>query len=210
MPPPKVVPTTQPDTSTAVRPSPPAIAAPAAIATPPAPAGTPVPRRPAARARVTTYPNRDKRESRATRVIVIAILLASIALVLAVTIGGWSDLEGMKAINFAWCAIYLVIAYYVSRWKRGLLPIAAALAVLLAGIALIAGTGLFGTSWFDRAHEGFAAPQSLFGGGGLDADTLGVLTLAIVPVQILLVLFAMSGFAQGWNVEVDVPAPERP
>jgi hypothetical protein len=138
---------------------------------------------------------------------VIVILLASVALVLAVTIGGWSDLEGLTGVNIAWCAIYLAIAYYVSRWKRGLLPIAAALAVLLAAIALIAGTGAFGTSWFDRAREGFAAPQSLFGGGGLDPDTLGVLTLAIAPVQALLVLFAMRGFAQGWNVEREVPSP---
>jgi hypothetical protein len=132
---------------------------------------------------VITYPNRDKLRSRSTRVIVIAILLASVVLVLAVT-----------------------IAYYVSRWSRGLLPIAAALAVLLAALALIAGSGLFGTSWFARAHEGFAPARSLFGGAGLSADTLGLLTLAIVPVQVLLVLFAMHGFAQGWNVEVDAPA----
>ncbi|MGO9903780.1 MAG: hypothetical protein ACLP0J_29875 [Solirubrobacteraceae bacterium] len=136
----------------------------------------------------------------------IAILLASIALVLAVTIGGWSELEGMTALNFLWCAIYLVIAYYISHWNRGLLPIAAALAVLLAVLALIAGTGVFGTSWFDRAREGFAAPRSLFGGSGLDADTLGVLTLAIAPVQALLALFAMRGFTQGWNVEREVPS----
>ncbi|MGO9750724.1 MAG: hypothetical protein ACLP8S_12440 [Solirubrobacteraceae bacterium] len=156
--------------------------------------------------RVITYPNREKPQSKLTKAIVIVILLASVVLVLAVTIGGWSELEGMTAVNFAWCAIYLALAYYVSRWNRGLLPIAAALAVLLAVIALIAGTGAFGTSWFDRAREGFAVPQSLLGGTGLDPDTLGVLTLAIAPVQALLVLFAMHGFTQGWNVEQEVPA----
>ena len=135
----------------------------------------------------------------------VAILLVSVVLVLAVTLGGWSELEGMTAIDFGWCAVYLTIAYYVVRWKRGLLPIAAALAVLLAAIALIAGTGLFGTSWFDRARAGYAPPRSVFGGEGLSADTLGVLTLAIAPVQALLALTALRAFGQGWNVEVEAP-----
>ncbi len=159
-----------------------------------------------ASAGAVTYPNRDRAQSLSTRVTVIVLLLVSVALVLAVTIGGWSELEGMTAINFAWCAAYLVIAYYVGRWQRGLLPIAAALAVLLAAIALFAGTGAFGTSWFDRAREGFAPPQSLFGGNGLSPDTLGVLTLVIAPVQALLAVFAMRGFGQGWNVESEVRA----
>jgi len=30
-----------------------------------------------------------------------------------------------------------------------------------------------------------------------------VITLAIAPVQILLVAFAMRGFNQGWNVELE-------
>jgi hypothetical protein len=30
-----------------------------------------------------------------------------------------------------------------------------------------------------------------------------VLTLLIVPVQMLLVAFAMRGFSQGWNVELE-------
>ncbi len=30
-----------------------------------------------------------------------------------------------------------------------------------------------------------------------------MLTLLIVPVQILLVTFAMRGFSQGWNVELE-------
>jgi hypothetical protein len=30
-----------------------------------------------------------------------------------------------------------------------------------------------------------------------------VLTLLIIPVQMLLVAFAMRGFQQGWNVEIE-------
>jgi hypothetical protein len=37
---------------------------------------------------------------------------------------------------------------------------------------------------------------------------LGLLTLLLVPVQVLLILFAMLGFSQGWNVEVEVPIEE--
>ena len=137
------------------------------------------------------------------------ILLVSVVLMLIVTIGGWSKLQGLKPVNFAWCIVYLIIAFYIcARWARGLLPIAAALAILLLILALIAGTGISGTSWFDRSHAGFASADTIFGGTGLDPDTLGLVTLLIAPVQALLILFAMRGFAQGWNVEVDVPIDE--
>ncbi len=80
--------------------------------------------------------------------------------VLIITIGGWSKLEGLKGVNFAWAIAYVIIAFYVqTRWTRGLLPMAAALAILLLILAVIAGTGVSGTSWFDREHAGFAAPQ---------------------------------------------------
>jgi hypothetical protein len=32
---------------------------------------------------------------------------------------------------------------------------------------------------------------------------IGVVTLLIIPVQMLLVAFALRGFNQGWNVEVE-------
>jgi hypothetical protein len=158
---------------------------------------------------VVIYPNREKATSKATKATVAFILLVSVALILIITIGGWSKLQGLKAVNFAWCIAYLLIAFYVmARWTRGLLPIAAALAILLLILALIAGTGISGTSWFDREHEGFASPQSLFGGAGLSPDMLGLLTLIVVPVQALLIVFAMRGFAQAWNVELEVPEEE--
>ncbi len=84
-----------------------------------------------------------------------------------------------------------MFAFYATRWNRGVLPISAALGVLLAIFALVAGP-----SWFDRDKSGFAQPA-------LNAGLLGLLTLLIVPVQILLVAFAMRGFSQGWNVELE-------
>ena len=40
------------------------------------------------------------------------------------------------------------------------------------------------------------------------AALLGLLTAILVPVQFLLILFAMRGFQQKWNVEVEVTREE--
>jgi len=154
------------------------------------------------------HPNRDKPECKLIKVIVVGILLASVVLMLLVTFGGWSKLEGLTPLNFAWCLGYLVLAYYVWQWSRGSLPIAAGLAVLLLMVALVAGTGISRTSWFDRSNAGFAPAQSILGGTGFSADVLGTFTLLLIPVQVLLIIFAMIGFAQGWNVELEVPIDE--
>ncbi len=140
---------------------------------------------------IITHPNRDNPVVQATRATVVVLLLVSAALVLIVTIGGWSVLEGAVAIQIAYIAIYVLFAFYAARWNRGVLPISAALAVLLLIFAAVAGPG-----WFARDKSGFAQPA-------INAGLLGVLTLLIVPVQILLITFAMRGFSQGWNVEVE-------
>jgi lysylphosphatidylglycerol synthetase-like protein (DUF2156 family) len=156
-----------------------------------------------------TYPNRDKAASKTTKAIVVLILLVSAALVLIVTIGGWSKLEGLKAVNLLWVIVCLIIAFYIAtRWARGLLPIAAALGILMLMISFVAGTGITGTSWFDRNSFGFAAPHSLFGSRGLGPDELGLITVLIAPVSALLIFFTMLGFSQGWNVEIEVPEDE--
>jgi hypothetical protein len=138
-----------------------------------------------------THPNRDKPVVQATRATVVVLLLASAALVLIVTIGGWSVLESAVPVQIAYVAVYLTLAFYALRWNRGVLPVASVLAVFLGIFALVAGP-----SWFSRDKFGFAQPA-------LDAGLLGVLTLLIVPVQVLLVAFAMRGFSQGWNVELE-------
>jgi hypothetical protein len=155
-----------------------------------------------------TYPNRDKAASKATKSIVVLLLLASVVLMLIVTIGGWTKLEGQQPLNFFFIIMYLFFAFFIVRWQRGLLPIAAAAAILLLILATIAGTGASGTSWFDRNKAGFAAAGSLFGGGGLSPDVLGLVTLLLIPVQVLLIFFSMQAFSQGWNVEVEVPVDQ--
>ena len=147
---------------------------------------------------IVTHPNRDKPVVQATRVTVIALLLATAALVLIVTIAGAKVLEGSGpvVIQGVFVVLYLVLAFYAGRWNRGVLPVAATLAVLLATFALVAGP-----SWFNRDKSGFTQPA-------LGADLLGLLTLLVIPVQILLIAFAMRGFSQGWNVELESRAPQ--
>jgi lysylphosphatidylglycerol synthetase-like protein (DUF2156 family) len=140
---------------------------------------------------VVTHPNRDKAVVQATRATVIVLLLVSAALVLIVTVGGWSVMQGAVAVQIAYVLVYLTLAFFAWRWNRGVLPVSAVLAVLLLIFALVAGPG-----WFARDKSGFAQPD-------LSAGLLGVLTLLIVPVQMLLVAFAMRGFQQGWNVELE-------
>ncbi len=144
---------------------------------------------------VVTHPNRDKAVVQATRATVVLLLLISVGLVLIVTIGGWAVLEGAWIIQIGYIIVYLVLAFFAARWNRGVLPVGAALAVLLLVFALVAGPG-----WFARDKTGFAQPA-------LDSGLLGVVTLLIVPVQMLLIAFAMRGFSQGWNVELERPAP---
>jgi hypothetical protein len=146
---------------------------------------------------VLIHPNRDKAESKATRSAVILLLLTTAALVAIVTLGGWSELQGAQPVSIAYVIIYLAFAYYVVQWNRGVLPVAAALSVLLLVVAAVASP-----AWFDRDKSGFDDPT-------LAPSILGLLTALIVPVSILLVAFAMRGLQQGWNVEVEVSHDER-
>jgi hypothetical protein len=154
------------------------------------------------------HPNRDRTICKVTRIFVVIVLLISVALMLAVTVGGWSKLEGMTPVNFIWCALYVVMAFFIARWARGLLPIAGVLGLLLLAIALIASVGFGGTSWFDRSNSSYAAAHALGGGSGLSSDTIGTLVLLLVPVELVLIVVAIVGFAQGWNVELEVPDAE--
>jgi hypothetical protein len=140
---------------------------------------------------IVTHPNRGKAAVQATRATVVLLLLASAGLILIVTIGGWGTLEGDIPILLAWAVVYLLMAFFAGRWSRGVLPMAAALALLMFVFALVAAP-----SWFARDKAGFAEPA-------LPASLLGVLTLALIPVQILLIAFAMRGFSQGWNIEME-------
>jgi lysylphosphatidylglycerol synthetase-like protein (DUF2156 family) len=145
---------------------------------------------------VIIHPNRDRAEAKATKAAVVFLLLVSAALIAIVTAGGWSELQGAQIVSIAYVLVYVLMAFYVARWNRGTLPVAAGLAVLFAVVAAVAGP-----AWFERDKAGFKDPA-------LDPAILGLLTLIIVPVQVLLIAFAMRGFQQQWNVEVEVTEEE--
>jgi hypothetical protein len=140
-------------------------------------------------------PNRSKAESKTTKAIVALVLLISAGLLIVVTIGGWPRLESSSVgiVTLMWAALYVLFAVLVSRWSRGVLPVASALAIILAIFAAVSAP-----SWFDRSKAGLSPPP-------LPDDLLGLLTLLIVPVQLLLITVAMVGFNQEWQVEEERP-----
>jgi prepilin signal peptidase PulO-like enzyme (type II secretory pathway) len=146
---------------------------------------------------VIEHPNREKAASKATKYTVVLLLLVSAALMVIVTVGGWEALVGAKALQIAYILLYLGMAFLVLRWNRGILPVSAALAIILLIFSAVSAP-----EWFDRDKEGFTDPT-------LDENILGLLTFILVPVQVLLIGFSMRGFQQAWNVEVERPADGR-
>ena len=142
-------------------------------------------------------PNRRKASSKATKAIVAFLLVVSAVLLLIILLGGWDTLEGAKPLQIVYIGLYLLMAFLVMRWNRGVLPLAAALAIVLLIFAAVSGP-----AWFDRDKAGLADPT-------LDEDILGLLSLILVPIQILLIAFALRGFQQAWNVEVERSLDER-
>ncbi len=145
---------------------------------------------------VIVHPNRHGAEAQATKAAVILLLVASAAITAIITIGGWSKLEGAQIWAIFYIIIYLVMAYFVAQWNRGILPVAAALAILFAVVAVVAAP-----AWFDRDKAGFADPA-------LPPGILGLLTVILIPLQLLLIAFAMRAFSQKWNIEVETTREE--
>lgn len=140
-------------------------------------------------------PNREKAETKTMKAVVAFVLLVSAALLVIITIGGWERLQGASVafMTLAWAGLYVLFAFLVMRWNRGVLPVAAALAIILAIFAAISAP-----EWFARSKDGLESPA-------LPEDLLGTLTLVVVPVQLILVVVAMVGFNQEWHVEEERP-----
>jgi hypothetical protein len=137
------------------------------------------------------HPNQEKSSSQVAKAFVGLLLLASAVLVALVTIGGWATLQGAQVVSILYFIVYLLMAYYVMKWSRGVLPLAAALAVGLGVFAAIAAP-----AWFDRAHPNYAE-------AALPPRLLGLLTILTMIVQIILIIAAMIAFQQKWNLEVE-------
>jgi hypothetical protein len=140
-------------------------------------------------------PNREKAESKTTKVIVAFVLLISAGLIALIVIAGWQRLESQSVgvITLIWAGLYVLFALLVLRWNRGVLPVAAALAIIMSIFAAISAP-----AWFDRSKPGLSGPA-------LPDDLLGLLCLIVIPAQLLLIAVAMVGFNQEWHVEEERP-----
>jgi hypothetical protein len=147
---------------------------------------------------VSAYPNRHRAESKATRSAVLLLLLVSAVLTAIVAIAGVpiAASPGMQFLGFLYILLFLVMAYFIFKWSRGVLAMAAAFAVLFALLSIVAAP-----AWFAHDKPGFTPPL-------LPAPVIGLITIVLVPVQLILVAFSMRGFNQGWNIEVPVPEHE--
>src|SRR5215213_7253434 len=123
------------------------------------------------------HPNRELPENKRTKSVLAFLLLVTAGLVALITIGGWDKLEGAKPVNIFYVLVYLLFAYYVARWNRGVLPVATALSVVLIIFAAVAAP-----AWFSRDKAGFDSPP-------LPENLLGLLTLALIPLAVLLIVF---------------------
>jgi lysylphosphatidylglycerol synthetase-like protein (DUF2156 family) len=145
-------------------------------------------------------PNREKASSKSMKAIVTLVLLASAALILIITLGGWERLQGgsVAVMSLIYAALYIVFAVLVFNWNRGLLPVAASLAIILAIFAALAAP-----AWFDRSKDGLDSPA-------LPEDLLGLLCIVLVGVQFLLIAVALLAFNQNWHVEEERPIGGHP
>lgn len=144
-------------------------------------------------------PNREKAGSKTTKALVAFVLIASAVLLAIVTLGGWERLQspGVGAATIGWAGLYVLFALLVMHWNRGVLPVASALAIIMIIFAAVAAPG-----WFERAKDGLNSPA-------LPEELLGLLTIVVIPVQLLLIVVATVAFNQEWHVEEERPTGDH-
>jgi hypothetical protein len=141
-------------------------------------------------------PNREKPGSITTKFVIVLLLLATAVIAGLITIGGWSLLKGGGGMGLA-CAFYALLyaffAFLVARWSRGILPVAAALSMILAIFCAVGAN-----SWFSRDKAGL--DEAL-----LPSSLLGILVVILALLQLVLIAAALYGFSQEWHVEEERP-----
>jgi hypothetical protein len=141
-------------------------------------------------------PNREKTESVTTKFVIVLLLLATAAVTFLITIGGFTVLQGgvgMGIIAVLYCLLYVMFAFFVARWNRGVLPMAAASSVLLLIFAAVGAS-----SWFARDKSGFSHTL-------LPPALIGLLMVILIPLSALVIAVALVGFNQEWHVEEERP-----
>src|SRR5215203_1917246 len=98
-------------------------------------------------------PNREKGESVATKVVLVFLLAATAIIAVIIAIAGFSLMSGgtgMAVVALVYGLLYAFFAFLVARWNRGILPVAAALSMILAIFCAVGAN-----SWFARDKDGF-------------------------------------------------------
>jgi hypothetical protein len=137
-------------------------------------------------------PNREKAESITTKFVIVFLLLATAALAIIVAISGFSLMSGgtvMAVVSLIYGLMYAFFAFLVARWNRGILPVAAALSIILAIFCAVGAD-----SWFARDKSGFSH-------GLIPVTLIGLFVVILALVQIVVVAVALYGFNQEWHVE---------
>jgi hypothetical protein len=131
-----------------------------------------------------------------TKWLTVLLLLVTGCLAGLITVGGWDVMQGghiMGIVCAVYAILYFIFAFLVSRWRRGILPLAAALSMILAIFCAVGAD-----SWFARDKSGFT--EALF-----PSSVVGVLVIVLAVVQLVVIVVALYGFNQGWSVEEERP-----
>jgi hypothetical protein len=142
------------------------------------------------------HPNREKPEVVATKFVVGFLMLATAAIAALVTIAGFSLLSGgggMGLVCLIYAGLYALFAFFVFRWNRGVLPVAASLSMILAIFCAVGAN-----SWFARDKAGF--DEAL-----IPVPLIGLLVIILLLLQIVLIAACFYGFSQDWHVEEERP-----
>jgi hypothetical protein len=141
-------------------------------------------------------PNREKTESITTKFVLVLLLVATSALAFLVTIAGFSLMTGgggMGLVCLIYAALYAFFAFLVLRWNRGILPVAAALSMILAILCAVGAD-----SWFARDKAGFEDAL-------IPVTLIGLLVIILAILQLILIAVALYAFNQNWHVEEERP-----
>jgi hypothetical protein len=141
-------------------------------------------------------PNREKASSVTTKFVVVLLMVATAAIAALITLGGWSLLKGgggMGIVCMIYAILYAFFAFLVARWSRGILPVVAALSMILAIFCAVGAE-----SWFNRDRAGFDE-------AALSSSLIGVLVIILGLLQIVLVAASLYAFNQEWHVEEERP-----
>ena len=141
-------------------------------------------------------PNREKAESVTTKVVLVILLAATSIIAFIVAISGFSLMSGgtgMAVVTLIYGLLYAFFAFLVARWNRGILPVVAALSMILAIFCAVGAN-----SWFARDKAGFDE-------GLLPSPVIGTLVVILALLQLVLIAVALYGFNQNWHVEEERP-----